>query len=160
MFHRAGISLAARDDTVSSSGKSMIFFSSPKHPDRLWGPPSLLIDYQLPFPGVRWPDREFYHSFLSSAEVTNDWSCTSTPSYVFRWWKDKIPFFFFLQISPSKTTNSTNRWPDREFYHSFLSSAEVTNDWSCTSTPSYVFRRRKDKIYFFFLFTNFSIKNN
>jgi len=90
MFHRAGISLPRGGDTVSNSGKSTIFFSS----DRLWGPPGLLFNYQLSFPGVNRLRGEFYHSSLTTAEVTNEWSCTSTPPYAFGRWRDKLYSFF------------------------------------------------------------------
>jgi len=61
----------------SSPGKDWEFFSSPPHPDRFWGPPSLLSNgYQGLFP---W-GREADHSPPSSAEVKNAWSHTSTPA--------------------------------------------------------------------------------
>jgi hypothetical protein len=55
-------------------GKSKWFFSSPNHPDWLWSLPSILF-----FPGDKalWHDVD--HSPLSSDEVKNDWSFTSTP---------------------------------------------------------------------------------
>jgi len=34
------------------------------------------------FPGIKWPKREADHSSLSSAEIMNQWSCTSAPLYV------------------------------------------------------------------------------
>jgi hypothetical protein len=38
------------------SRQGNIFLSSPKHPDRLWDPPSVLLNrYQGPFPGVDRP---------------------------------------------------------------------------------------------------------
>jgi hypothetical protein len=38
------------------------------HPDRPWGPPSLLYNgYRVTFPGVKW--RDVNHQFPSSAEV-------------------------------------------------------------------------------------------
>jgi hypothetical protein len=38
------------------------------------------------FPGVKWLGHEADHSPLSSAEVKNVWSCTSTPQYMFMVW--------------------------------------------------------------------------
>jgi hypothetical protein len=56
------------------------FFSFPKRPDRLWGPPSLLFNgYRGTFPEVKWPEREVNHSSPSSAEIKNEWSYTSAP---------------------------------------------------------------------------------
>jgi hypothetical protein len=56
-----------------------IFFF-PKCPDPLLGPPSLLLNgYQGSSPRVKWPEHQDNHSFASSAEVENEWSCTSTP---------------------------------------------------------------------------------
>ena len=48
----------------------------------LWGPPSpLLIWYRLSFlpGGVKRPGSKVDHSPRSGAEVTNEWSCTSSP---------------------------------------------------------------------------------
>jgi hypothetical protein len=50
---------------------------------------------------VKLPGREADHSPLSSAEVKNEWSYTSTPQYVFMEWclvkhRDNFTFFFLL----------------------------------------------------------------
>jgi hypothetical protein len=64
----------------SSPGRSWEIFPSPPHPDRFWGPPSLLSNRnQGLFPGVKSPGREGDYSPLSSAEVKNVWSYISTP---------------------------------------------------------------------------------
>jgi len=58
-------------------------FSTLKHPDWLWGPPSLLFcEQQVPFPWVKWPGHEDDHSPLYSAKVTDklNYVSTSTPS--------------------------------------------------------------------------------
>jgi len=80
----------SRDSSVvwmirgSSSGRGWKFFSSPSHPDRLWGPHSLLSNgYQGLTCGVKWPGHEADHSLPSNAEVKNTWSCTSTPPVYF-----------------------------------------------------------------------------
>jgi hypothetical protein len=59
-------------------------FSSPRRPDRLWGPPNLLSNgYRHSFSGVKRPAREVHHSSPSSAEVKKMWIYTSTPPYAF-----------------------------------------------------------------------------
>jgi hypothetical protein len=59
-------------------------FSSPKRPDRLWGPRSLLLNgYRGSFPGVKRPGSEVDHLPPFSAEIRNGWSYTSTPLHGF-----------------------------------------------------------------------------
>ena len=56
------------------------FLSSPKHPDRLWGPDFiLLIGYWGSFLEVNSPGRDFDHSLPFIDEFKNEWSCTSIP---------------------------------------------------------------------------------
>jgi hypothetical protein len=72
-----------------SSGKR---FSPPKRPDRLWGPPSLLLKgYWGSFPEVTWSVREVNHSPPSSAEVKNEWRYTSAPPYILSWRGTQLP---------------------------------------------------------------------
>jgi hypothetical protein len=55
-------------------------FTSPRHPDRLWGPPNFLSN------GYRWLSprgREADHTPPTSAEVKKMWIYTSTPPYAF-----------------------------------------------------------------------------
>jgi hypothetical protein len=56
------------------------FFPSPPHPDRLWGPPSLLFNgyWGLFCWGVKLPGHETDNSPPPSAEVKNALSYTST----------------------------------------------------------------------------------
>jgi hypothetical protein len=56
-------------------------FSSPRPPDRIWGPPNVLSkgDRGALFPGVERPGREGDHSPSTSAEVKKTWIYTSTP---------------------------------------------------------------------------------
>jgi len=70
------------------------FSSSPKHPDQLRGPSSLLLDGQYSsFPGVKWQGHEANHSPPSGAEVKNEWSYTSTPSIsLYRVVRDNFTF--------------------------------------------------------------------
>jgi hypothetical protein len=56
-------------------------FTSPSHPDWLWGPPR--PPYPGFFPGIKWQEREADHLFPISAEVKKTWIYTSTPSYAF-----------------------------------------------------------------------------
>jgi hypothetical protein len=54
-------------------------FSSPRRPDRLWGPPSLLSNgYRALSAGVNRPGREACRSPPTSAEVRKIWIYTST----------------------------------------------------------------------------------
>jgi hypothetical protein len=57
-----------------------IFFSSPQHPDWLWGPPSLyLMDTGGCFLGVKRPGPEADYSPSSIAEVKKAWNYIWTP---------------------------------------------------------------------------------
>ena len=68
--------------------------SSPKCPDRLWGPPSLLFNgYRDSLPGVVRPGREADHSPSPSAEVKNEWSYTS--STFIAWTRTGSSYTFF-----------------------------------------------------------------
>jgi hypothetical protein len=64
---------------------SRIFSSSPQRPDRLWGPPSLFIQW-VPgnlSPGIKREGRESGHSSPTSAEVKKMWIYTSNPPCAF-----------------------------------------------------------------------------
>jgi hypothetical protein len=59
-------------------------FSSARHPDRLWGPPSLLYNgYRGLSPGVKRPGLQADHSPPASAEVKKMWIYTSSSPYTF-----------------------------------------------------------------------------
>jgi hypothetical protein len=59
-------------------------FSSPRRPDRLWGPSTLLSNgYRDLSPGINWPRHEADPTPPSSAEVKKMWIYTSTPPYAF-----------------------------------------------------------------------------
>jgi hypothetical protein len=64
----------------SNLDRGKIFLSSPKWPDQLWGPPSLVFDmhWWLPAP---------------SAKVKNEWSCTFTTIYANM---HRLPFNFSI----------------------------------------------------------------
>jgi hypothetical protein len=67
----------ATDWKVWGSNRSRIkkFLSSPRSPDRLYGPPNHLFNgHQCSFPGVKPPGYDDYHSSSSSAEIKNGWS--------------------------------------------------------------------------------------
>jgi hypothetical protein len=47
--------------------------SSPKRPDRIWGPPILLFNrYRVIFPQENWLSREVNHSSTFGAKVKNE----------------------------------------------------------------------------------------
>jgi hypothetical protein len=68
----------------SNLDRSKKFLNSQKCPDRLWGPPSLLLN---------WHRSSFNYSPSSIAEVKNAWGSTSTSTYsIFRHGVDKKNF--------------------------------------------------------------------
>jgi hypothetical protein len=77
------------------------FFSCPKHPDRLWGPPRLSskkIGDATPGESSR---SEKLTITSSSADVKNMWSYTSTPPYGLTLWGLINPWDNFnVQCSP------------------------------------------------------------
>jgi hypothetical protein len=77
--------------SVSSRGKRRLF-SSPEHPDKVWGLLSLLFSgYWCYFLGVKWPRRGFDHSPPSSTKTKNLWSYTSTlPLWFYGMERDKF----------------------------------------------------------------------
>ena len=54
------------------------FFSSPKCPDRLWGPGLIFSGNRLSFLQLKRPEREGNNSPTSNEAVNNQWSLTST----------------------------------------------------------------------------------
>jgi hypothetical protein len=64
----------------SNSSRIQILFSSPNHPNPLWGPHSRLLNrYSSYFQGVNWPGLGVSHTFPFSAEVKVGLSCTCAP---------------------------------------------------------------------------------
>jgi hypothetical protein len=77
------------------------FFTSPQHPDHLWGPrASYPVGTRVPSSGVKWIGRETNCSPLSGAKVKNVWSHTSTPPpFVCMVWclvKDQRQLYLYL----------------------------------------------------------------
>jgi hypothetical protein len=63
-----------------SPGSGKRYFCSQNHADWLWGPPSLLFNGHRSFsPRLKRAGRDVYQSSTWSAEVKNEWSCTSPP---------------------------------------------------------------------------------
>jgi Ca2+/Na+ antiporter len=89
------------------SRQGQIVFSSPKRPDQLWRPSSLLFNcYRCSSPGIR---REVDHSPPSNDEVRNEWSYTSTPLcffLIFIYWL--LPVFNQLCIPRGIYRRCTN----------------------------------------------------
>jgi len=88
-----------RFPTAASKG----FFSSPPHPDRLWGPPCLMFSgNRVLLLLIKGAGRETDHSPTSDGEVGNAWSYTSIHAYVFMVWglvKDRNNFTLTLSIN-------------------------------------------------------------
>lgn len=76
-------------------GRGKRFFTSPKRPDPLWGPPSFVLNV---YPRTK---RPVHHLLPSDAEVKNKWSYVSAPPAFFQGVdrkkssKDRIITFFF-----------------------------------------------------------------
>jgi len=73
-------------------------FSSPKHPDRVWCPHSLLFNgYPRSFPRVQQPMCEVDQSPQSSVQIINDSSCTPIPPTSLHGVdRDNFIFFFYM----------------------------------------------------------------
>jgi len=86
------------------TGSGKRFLSSPKYPDRLWGPPSLLFNrYRGSVPAEKRSGRDIDHSPPYSTEVKNEWSYSSTPFYTPSWY-GQVQIF----LLPHKTENGIN----------------------------------------------------
>ena len=61
----------------SKACKTRDFLFSPKYPEQLWGPPTLLFSGYL---GIKRTGREVHHSPPSNAEIKNKWGYITAPS--------------------------------------------------------------------------------
>ena len=127
-------------DRGSNPSRSTRFYS-PKRPDRLWGPPSLLLNgYRVSFPRVKWPLREVNHSPPSSAEVKNKWSYTSTPPICIHG-VDRENFNFVGRQNTILHWENCTRWIlGYEIYLRYLVTYFVI--WLHTSLFGYILRSR------------------
>ena len=72
------------------------FFSSSKRPDRLWGPPNLLLNqYRGFFLMAKRQEREDNYSHPPSAEVEYEWGYTSTSPHMPSWTRKILTFLPF-----------------------------------------------------------------
>lgn len=110
-----GINQTARS---SDAARGKIFLSSPKHPDRPWGPPSLLFSGYWGFcPEVKRQGREANLSPQSSAEIKDNWNCNSAPFICLcDVSKKNIVFYPLSFISPPSGPRVCNN-PDQEKYY-------------------------------------------
>jgi len=76
-------------------------YSPEKCPDWFWNQPSLLFSgYLGSFPGVKRSRHEVHQSPPLSAEVKNEWSCTSAPPiYLHGMDGDEFTLFFYQLLS-------------------------------------------------------------
>ena len=82
---------------VSNPGEEKKVFSSPKRPNRLWGPPSLLFNsYRCSFPGIKRLEHEAEHSPSSISEVYNEWSITSAVTIGMPSWFGQGQLYIFI----------------------------------------------------------------
>ena len=67
----------------SISGRGKRYFCRPEIPDRLWGTPSLLYREYRCLPGAQGGrgDVNLTAHLASSADLKNEWTCTSIPPY-------------------------------------------------------------------------------
>jgi hypothetical protein len=83
-----------------SLGRKKRVFSSPKHPNYLWGPLNPIFNgYWGSLLGAKQPWSEVNHSPASSAKVKNEWSYTSTPPDCLKAWTGMQITFVFISAS-------------------------------------------------------------
>jgi hypothetical protein len=110
-------------------------FSSPKRTDRLWGPPSIIFNgFRASLPGVKWFGRGVNHSLLSSAEVKNEWSYTSTPPICLND-ADKKKTLAMLLLTANSTDQAVRS------YH-FETRTNYRQDWASRAVDLASFSKR------------------
>ena len=83
------------DKNIPTRAKDFIFSQTVRTDS---GPPSFLFNgYWASFHGINRPEREVDHSQSSTAEVTNEWSCTS-PSPICLYGVDRHKFTFTFVV--------------------------------------------------------------
>jgi hypothetical protein len=78
-YSSVGIAMGYRMDGLDLNPSSARFFSSPQHPDQLWGPPSLLFNGCKAARAWSWPLTSI------SCQDQERWSYISTLPYVLQW---------------------------------------------------------------------------
>jgi len=58
-------------------------------------PASQFSGYWCSSLGIKWQEHDIYHSFLSGAEVKNEWRYAFTPPSTFMVWTGTLPAFYF-----------------------------------------------------------------
>jgi hypothetical protein len=105
-------------DRSSDAARGKRFLSSPKHPDRLWGPPSLLFNgYWAFYPKVKRKGLEANLSPQSSAKVKDNWNCTSAPCMCLCGVSRKNVTFYPLSSIPSSSGPRVCNNPDQAKYY-------------------------------------------
>jgi hypothetical protein len=106
MFTSNGLH-CVREIFITTAGR-IKNFSSPRRPDRLWGPPSLLSTgyWASLCTWMRRPGHEAAHAPPTSAEVKKMWINTSTPPYVFiAQCLISLPFLYWCEYLKSYPLN-------------------------------------------------------
>jgi hypothetical protein len=86
------------EDPVFEFRDGQIFFTFLKRANRCWDPPILQFNgYRGLFHGTKRSGRNNEHSYTSSVEVKNGWSCTSTlPTRLYD--MDRYGFILIFQV--------------------------------------------------------------
>jgi len=100
--------------------------SSVKHPDRLWGPPSLLYKgIRDCLQGLKWQGCGVDQSFTFSAEVKNGWRGTSNPPILFQRMERDTSTFTIQQL-PVLLLDFPNKYNSSHFEALQLTNSKVT----------------------------------
>jgi hypothetical protein len=106
----------------SNPGRGKIFFSSPKRPDRLWCPPSILLNgYRGSFPGVRRSEGDADRWPPSAAEVKNESS--PLPIYLHDVGMDNFTLImenYLPSILRIREVLVSNSWPGHQIFRGYF----------------------------------------